>query len=91
MSKPHKVSAIIVAAGESQRMEGVDKLLAPLGGEPVIARVLDVFLNCKKVDQIVLVMGLKNIEEGRRIVALGRWNKITDIALGGKRRQDSVA
>ena len=86
-----KVSAIIVAAGESQRMEGIDKLIAPLGGEPVLARVLEVFQNCKKVDQIVLVMGLSNIEEGRRIVALGRWNKISDIALGGKRRQDSVA
>ena len=72
-------------------MNGVDKLLAPLGGEPVLARVLEVFQNCKKVDQIVLVMGLANIEEGRRIVALGRWNKISDIALGGKRRQDSVA
>jgi 2-C-methyl-D-erythritol 4-phosphate cytidylyltransferase len=91
MPKTPKVSAIIVAAGDSRRMEGVDKLLAPLGGEPVIARTLDVFQNCKKVDQIVLVMGLKNIEEGRRIVAFGRWNKITDIALGGKRRQDSVA
>ncbi len=91
MPKPSKVSAIIVAAGDSQRMEGVDKLFSPLGGAPVLARVLDVFQACKKVGQIVLVMGAKNIEEGRRLVALGHWNKITDIALGGKRRQDSVA
>jgi 2-C-methyl-D-erythritol 4-phosphate cytidylyltransferase len=91
MSKQAKVSAIIVAAGDSQRMEGVDKLFAPLGGEPVLARVLDAFQDCKKVDQIILVMSLKNIEEGRRIIALGRWSKVTDICLGGKRRQDSVA
>ena len=91
MPKATKVSAIIVAAGDSQRMGGVDKLFAPLGGEPVLARVLDVFQGCKKVDQIVLVMSAKNIEEARRLVALGHWNKITDIATGGKRRQDSVA
>ena len=87
----YKVSAIIVAAGDSQRMGGVDKLFSPLGGAPVLARVLDVFQNCKKVDQIVLVMGAKNIEEGRRIIALGHWSKITDICPGGKRRQDSVS
>lgn len=91
MPKQPKVSAIIVAAGDSQRMGGVDKLFAPLGAKPVLARVLDAFENCKKVDQIVLVMGAKNIEEGRRIVALGHWTKLTDICLGGKRRQDSVA
>jgi 2-C-methyl-D-erythritol 4-phosphate cytidylyltransferase len=91
MPKTPKVSAIIVAAGDSQRMGGTDKLFAPLGGQPVLARVLDVFQSCKRVDQIVLVMSARNIEEGRRLVALGRWSKITDIALGGKRRQDSVA
>ncbi len=90
MPKQPRVSAIIVAAGESGRMEGVDKLLAPLGGEPVLARVLGVFQKCKSVDQIVLIMSLKNVEEGRRIIALGHWSKVTDICLGGNRRQDSV-
>jgi 2-C-methyl-D-erythritol 4-phosphate cytidylyltransferase len=91
MPNQPKVSAIIVAAGDSQRMEGVDKLFAPLGGEPVLARVLDAFQASKKVSQIVLVMNAKNIEEARRIIALGRWTSVTDICLGGKRRQDSVA
>jgi 2-C-methyl-D-erythritol 4-phosphate cytidylyltransferase len=91
MSKQPKVSAIIVAAGDSQRMGGIDKLFALLGGAPVLSRVLDTFEKCKKVEQIVLVMSAKNIEEGRRIVALARWTKLTDIRLGGKRRQDSVA
>jgi 2-C-methyl-D-erythritol 4-phosphate cytidylyltransferase len=91
MPKQPKVSAIIVAAGDSQRMEGVDKLFAPLGSAPVLARVLDTFQDCKKVDQIILVMSVKNIEEGRRIIALGNWTKVTDICLGGRRRQDSVA
>jgi 2-C-methyl-D-erythritol 4-phosphate cytidylyltransferase len=91
MPKQPKVSAIIVAAGDSRRMGGTDKLFAPLGGAPVLARVLDVFQKCQPVSQIVLVMGAKNIEDGRRIIALGHWTKVTDICLGGKRRQDSVA
>ena len=36
------LTAIIVAAGSSQRM-GVDKLFALLGGEPVIAHTLNAF------------------------------------------------
>jgi 2-C-methyl-D-erythritol 4-phosphate cytidylyltransferase len=85
-----KVSAIIVAAGDSRRMNGIDKLFAPLGGLPVISRVLDVFQDCKKIDQIVLIMSAKNVDEARRLVAAGHWDKISDVGVGGKRRQDSV-
>jgi len=86
-----KVSAIIVAAGESQRMGEIDKMFAPIGGRPALARVLDTFQDCKKVDQIIVVMSSKNIEECRRMVAAEGWAKVKDICLGGKRRQDSVA
>ena len=86
-----KVSAIIVAAGDSQRMEGIDKMLAPIGGRPALARVLDTFQDCKKVDHIIVVMSSKNIEECRRMVAAETgWAKVKDVVLGGKRRQDSV-
>jgi len=49
-----KVSAIIVAAGSSQRM-GFDKLAASLRGKPVLARTLDIFLACDLVTEIILV------------------------------------
>src|SRR4030042_4732664 len=86
-----KVSAIIVAAGESQRMGEIDKMFAPLNGRAALARVLDTFQACKKIDHIVVVMSSKNIEECRRMVAAEAWDKVKDICLGGKRRQDSVA
>ena len=38
-----EVSAIIVAAGESQRMGGVDKVFTMIGGEPILAQVIDTF------------------------------------------------
>jgi len=87
-----KVAAIIVAAGDSQRMGGIDKMFAPLGGRPVLARVIDTFQNCRRIDQIILVMNSKKIEQCRRMVAAEAetWNKLRDICLGGKQRQDSV-
>jgi 2-C-methyl-D-erythritol 4-phosphate cytidylyltransferase len=85
-----KVAAIIVAAGGSERMEGIDKVMASLGGRPVLARVLDTFQNCDKVDQIIVVMNAKNLEAGKKLVAQEKWNKVTDVVVGGKRRQDSV-
>jgi 2-C-methyl-D-erythritol 4-phosphate cytidylyltransferase len=91
MSQDAKVAAIIVAAGDSQRMGGVDKMFAPLGGRPVLARVLDTFQSCKKIDYIIVVMHSKNIEQCRRLAAAEAWDKVRDICPGGKKRQDSVA
>jgi 2-C-methyl-D-erythritol 4-phosphate cytidylyltransferase len=86
-----RVAAIIVAAGDSQRMEGIDKMFAPLGGRPALARVIDTFQKCHLIDQIIVVMNSKNIEQCRRLVAEEAWSKVKDICLGGKQRQDSVA
>ena len=86
-----KVVAIIVAAGEGQRMGGIDKMFASINGRPALARVLDAFQGCKKIDQIVVVMGAKNIEACRKLVKSEGWSKVKDIVPGGKRRQDSVA
>ena len=85
-----KVGAVIVAAGESQRMGGVDKVMALLGGKPVLVRTVDVFQSCSSIDQIVLVLSEPNLEAGRRLVAGEGWTKVTDVCRGGRRRQDSV-
>jgi 2-C-methyl-D-erythritol 4-phosphate cytidylyltransferase len=89
ISDNQQVSAIIVAAGESRRMNGIDKVLAPLAGRPVIAHVLSVFDSCKSIDHIVLVVNQKSFEPCRKLTA-GLSTPI-DLCLGGKRRQDSVA
>jgi 2-C-methyl-D-erythritol 4-phosphate cytidylyltransferase len=90
MDNQQKVGAVIVAAGESQRMGGVDKVLALLGGKPVLARTIDVFQNCNSIDQIVIVLSEQNLEPGKRLVAEQGWSKVTDVCPGGRRRQDSV-
>ncbi len=90
MSSETKVGAVIVAAGGSQRMGGVDKVLALLGGEPVLARTIDVFQNSSSIDQVVVVLSEPNLAPGRRLVAERGWSKVTEVCLGGRRRQDSV-
>ena len=36
-------SAVIVAAGQASRMEGIDKILCPMGGEPLLLYALEPF------------------------------------------------
>ena len=86
-----KVGVIIVAAGSSRRMDGTDKVLALLGGESILVRVVDVFQRCTPIDQIVVVLSEQNLERGKQLVIEQGWSKVIDVCVGGRRRQDSVA
>jgi 2-C-methyl-D-erythritol 4-phosphate cytidylyltransferase len=81
------LSAIIVAAGSSERM-GFDKLFAPLGPKPVIAHTIDAFERTKSVDEIVLVGRDDSLAELRKL--LGAKTKVRQIIAGGAFRHDSV-
>jgi len=72
-------------------MGGVDKVFAPLGGEPVLLRATRPFQECPLVDQIVVVISGDKENKCRTLVTGPEWSKVSDICLGGKRRQDSVA
>jgi 2-C-methyl-D-erythritol 4-phosphate cytidylyltransferase len=86
-----KVGAIIVAAGESQRMNGVDKVMALLAGKPVLEWSIEAFHKNPRVDRIVLVNSQKNLEPVQCLVIDHKWTKVAEVCVGGKRRQDSVA
>ncbi len=91
MIDQQKVGAVISAAGRGERMGGVDKMLAPLGGKPVLARVVGVFQESALIDQIVIVLAEHNLELGKKLVAVEGFSKVTDVCPGGWRRQESVA
>ena len=91
MENQQKVGTIIVAAGSSERMGGVDKVFTPLGGKPLLAQVVDVFEACPSVHQTVIVVSKQNLERCRNLVAEEGWPKVSGVCEGGKRRQDSVA
>jgi 2-C-methyl-D-erythritol 4-phosphate cytidylyltransferase len=90
MFKHQMVGAVIVAAGGSTRMGGVDKMFAPLEGKPVLARVVAVFETSPSVDRIILVLNEHNLERGQRLLESEDWQKVDGLVPGGELRQDSV-
>ena len=83
------LSAIIVAAGSSERM-GFDKLLALLGDKPVVAHTLDAFEQTGSVDEIILVARAERVSEFEELVRQAAFKKVRDVVAGGTQRQDSV-
>ncbi|MCR4414804.1 MAG: nucleotidyltransferase family protein [Thermoguttaceae bacterium] len=67
------IGAIVLAAGQSRRM-GTQKLLLPLGGQPVIVRVVDEVLR-SSVRPVLVVVG----DEGQKIVAALSGRRVTPI------------
>ena len=86
----NSVSAVIVAAGRSSRMAGVDKIFAPLKGRPLLAHSLDRFEEFDPVGEIVLVLAADSLEQGRELVRRYGYRKVAQVCAGGERRQDSV-
>ncbi|HLO35630.1 MAG TPA: 2-C-methyl-D-erythritol 4-phosphate cytidylyltransferase, partial [Candidatus Deferrimicrobium sp.] len=80
--------AIVVAAGSSSRMGGVDKLDALVGGLPLLAHTLNAIAAAPEVRRIILVTSLARIEAMRDAPWLPA--KLALIVTGGARRQDSV-
>ena len=80
---------VIVAAGTASRMGGIDKVMAPLGGEPMIARTVRTFQNCDAISEIVIVTREDLILP---MTALTReMPKVKAVVVGGKSRQESVS
>jgi 2-C-methyl-D-erythritol 4-phosphate cytidylyltransferase len=81
------LTAIIVAAGSSERM-GFDKLFALVSGKPVIAHTIAAFENTKCVDEIILVGRADGLGELRKLI--NQPSKVKQIVAGGAERSDSV-
>jgi 2-C-methyl-D-erythritol 4-phosphate cytidylyltransferase len=83
------LSAVVVAAGRSQRM-GFDKLLTPLAGKPLLLHTLDRLFRTEAPREIVLVVRPGSEMEMQQVIApLGRSTAIR-LVPGGAQRQDSV-
>jgi 2-C-methyl-D-erythritol 4-phosphate cytidylyltransferase len=87
---PDRVGVIVVSAGASTRMAGVDKTMAPLAGMPLIARTIDVFERCDAVGAVVLIVSREVLNAVAETSQEYHWKKVLHIRLGGIRRQDSV-
>ena len=83
-----RCGAVIVAAGSASRMGGIDKVMASMGGTPMVARTAAAFQNCDAIAEIVIVTRPDLI---RPISALcAGMDKVRAVVAGGSSRQESV-
>ena len=80
--------AVIVAAGTASRMDGIDKVMAMLDGEPMILRTARTFQQCDAIKEIVIVTREDLIPQVTSICA--KLPKLRAVVVGGKNRQESV-
>ena len=81
-------TAVIVAAGSSQRM-GQDKLTLPLCGTSVIERTLQAFEACETIHEIIIVTRADRLQEMADIGARCGISKLKKVVVGGATRAGS--
>lgn len=85
-----RCAALVAAAGSSSRMGGVNKLLEPLDGIPVLVRTLTALQNAGTVDEIVVATREEDLVEISRLCHTYGITKCTKVVRGGETRAHSV-
>ncbi len=85
-----RAGAVIVAAGQSTRMDGVDKTFMDILGLPLLTYSLAAFEAAPSIESVVLVLRPSFIDLGKTLVEAHGFRKVRSIQAGGERRQDSV-
>ena len=90
LTKNNYTAAIIVAAGSSSRMGGVNKQLEPLCGVPVLAHTLVAYQKCILIREIIVVTRPEDFDAVYAMRETYGITKMRHIVAGGKTRQESV-
>ena len=89
-SRGAKCAAVIVAAGSARRMQGTDKIMAELCGEPLIVHTLRAFQQSDDIQEIVLVTREELLQPLSELCVSKKLSKVKKICRGGETRADSV-
>lgn len=81
-------AAVVVAAGSAARMQGIDKMLAPLAGVPVVLRSVRALAASDCIDSLVIVTRTECMETLRTLCA--EVSKPVTVVAGGASRPESV-
>ena len=84
-----RADVVVVAAGTSRRMGGADKLMATIGGRPLLAVTLEAIAASPIVACLVVVTAPGRVDEISRAGWLPR--RVDAVVAGGTTRQASVA
>ena len=83
-----RCGAVIVAAGNASRMGGIDKVMAPLGGEPMLLRTVRTFQQSDVISEIVIVTREDLLVTVMDLCA--EFSKVRGVVVGGADRPASV-
>lgn len=83
-------SVVVVAAGQASRMEGIDKILCPMGGEAVILHAIAPFQASELVDEIVIVTREDLMTTVGNLCSQKGYDKVKRLVRGGDSRPESV-
>ena len=89
-AKRPRCAALVAAAGSSVRMGGVNKLLQPLEGAPVLVRTLAALQVAGSVDEIIVAAREEDILEISQLCRTYGITKCTKVIRGGESRVHSV-
>ena len=84
-----KCSAVIVAAGSSQRM-GTDKVFMKLGPMPVLVRTVLAFQDNPLIEEIIIVTRKDKLEEVADLCDNCGLSKVSKVVIGGSTRMESA-
>jgi 2-C-methyl-D-erythritol 4-phosphate cytidylyltransferase / 2-C-methyl-D-erythritol 2,4-cyclodiphosphate synthase len=83
--------AIILAAGQSQRMgTKEDKMLLPVNGKPILYYSIMAFNDHPEIDTITIIVNKINKPEIEKTIKIYKFARIKKIIIGGLTRQASV-
>lgn len=85
-----RCAALVAAAGNSSRMGGINKLLQPLDGMPVLARTLTALQLAEMVDEIIVATREADLMEISELCHTYGITKCTKVVCGGETRAHSV-
>ncbi len=85
-----RCAALVAAAGSARRMGGINKLLEPLDGVPVLVRTLTALEQAELVDEIVVATREEDLMEISRLCRDYGIHKCTKVVRGGEDRVRSV-
>jgi len=85
-----RCAALVAAAGSSSRMGGMNKLLEPLDGIPVLARALMALEQASRVNEIVIATREEDLVEISQLCKIYGISKCSKVVRGGESRAHSV-
>lgn len=85
-----KAVALILAAGASARMDGVDKSFASLAGKPILTYSVELFAGMPEVDRVAIVAAAESLDRAEKTAEPASAGKSVRAVEGGAERHDSA-